>query len=189
MDKMPTVDLSEPSWNVDEGRIWFFGPITMKNVSLAIQGIHSLNDLEDPPPIQLHMATDGGEDDPCFALYDAITLCPIPVHFYGWGGVHSAGTIIMQACKRRILTPSCTCLIHEGSSSMEGTFSNVRAEVRVEDYRAERMWEIYHNRVLEVHPEMSKEALQTAYAQDRYLTALEMVQLGLADHIATTLPV
>ena len=69
-------------------------------------------DKQSNEQITIYWNSPGGDWFRGMAIYDVIMGLRSKVTMVGFGMVRSMGTIIMQACKERLLAPNCDFLIH-----------------------------------------------------------------------------
>lgn len=76
-------------------------------------------------PIFLPLFSYGGEADPCFALISLIRISKTPIYTINMGVAASAGALIFLAGHKRFAMDGSSLLIHQGSSSISGTGTQV----------------------------------------------------------------
>lgn len=155
----------------------------------AIKGLHIL-DSQNANPITILMYNPGGCVRSGFAIYDAIKSCKSHVTIKCYGECSSMGTVILQAADERILAPHITFLIHIGTSAFpEDHFKNVKSafkwDIILDDYACD----IYLEKIKQKHPEYTRQQLNSTLSFDKYLTAEEAIDLGLADKILPLAPI
>src|SRR3989338_4675424 len=146
--------------------------------SYFLKGMNLLNSLN-TKKITLILNCPGGPVENGFLIYDSITTSKSPVDVRVYGEAASMGTIIMQACRNRSLSPNSTLMIHDGSISVQN--SPIRSTVNFAEFverRLERRYEIYEKRT-----GLPKKFWKEEFSHDRFMTAEEAVKLKLADGI------
>ena len=110
-----------------------------------IKNIHILELLGDKP-IKVLINCPGGSVTSGMAIYDALKASKCQTVGYVYGEASSMGSVILQACTRRIAMPSSYFLLHDGETSVSGNLRDV--EARVEADRKERLhcYRIYAQR-------------------------------------------
>ena len=85
-------------------------------------------DGESHEPIRLFVDTPGGDADAGYAIFDMIRFVGSPVNTISNGLTASAGVIVTLAApkERRFSLPSSRWLIHQPSSGMFGTASDIK---------------------------------------------------------------
>lgn len=79
----------------------------------------------EPPPIKLHIQSNGGTLLHAIYLMDFIHNMKTPVYTYIDGYAASAATIISIAGKKRFMTENSVMLIHQLSSGAEGKYNEM----------------------------------------------------------------
>ena len=126
----------------------------------------------------------GGEWSIGLAMYDAICNCKNEIYATFYGECTSMSTILLQACDKRILSPNCRMMIHEGVEGIpEDTVRNVLAGAKETKYTLDLMYNIYLKRIKEKKPRYTSDKLESKIGVDTYLSAIESIELGLADSI------
>jgi ATP-dependent protease ClpP protease subunit len=70
--------------------------------------------------IRIVLNSEGGEEQPGYAIYDAITMCRNKVIIEAYGSVMSIAAAIFQAADVRRISPNAVFMIHNGSVDTEG---------------------------------------------------------------------
>lgn len=154
------------------------GDFTWVSCENAVRGLHRLADINPKKPIELHMASYGGDPYMMLGLYDAIQDCPCQVKFFGRGRIASAATWIMAGCDERYLYPNTTVMIHDGSDGTDGKHTDVQIDAKEGKRLQERLDELYKE-----NSHMPVMFYRDILQRDVYLTAEEAVLLGLADKV------
>lgn len=132
-------------------------------------------------PIVVHMNNLGGDWYHGMAMYDAIRASTSHVYGICWGHAMSMGSIIIQACDSRIVSPHCTFMIHDGTEEISGTSKAVEAWAKHAAITRRIMYQIYHRRMRAMKPRITLKKIEEMCSHDTILTADEAVNLGLAD--------
>jgi ATP-dependent Clp protease, protease subunit len=134
-------------------------------------------------PITIIMNNIGGDPNHGLAIYDAIKACKTVVTIKVFGNASSMGSIILQAAKKRIMSPNSVQLIHYGDLSLNN-HAKVAYKYADENKRLDKWMEkMYLSKIQAKHPNYTMAELQKLLAHDTFLTAQESVRLGLADKI------
>lgn len=176
-------------WGFDrERRTIYIGPLTVDSngeekdldaavAELAIKGIHALS--RSKRPIKVILNSDGGDYYHSMAIFDAISCARSPVDIIGTGNVMSMGAVILQAGRKRLLTPNAIVMIHQGYMSLEGmNRSDRRRWSEFEDRLVDRMARMFKKRCGHSASYWNK-----ALRAEQIYTAEEAVEVGLADRI------
>lgn len=144
-------------------------------------------------PIVVHQNTDGGDWYSGMMIYDAIIACQCHVIFIMHGTACSMGSIIPQAADTRIVMPSCTFMVHDGSTSLSGTHKQVQSAAQLEERMRDQMLDIYSSVCVNGHyfqkeqatPKKVREYIITKMneKEDWWLSARETVMFGFADAV------
>jgi len=149
----------------------------------AIKGIHILDLKNRHKVLTILMNNVGGDEYHGLAIYDVIKNCKSKTRIKVYGHAMSMGAWILQAADQRWMSASSTLMIHYGTFEYDGhskdfdqwSKENQRLCALMEDHLLER--------IKEKHPRYTRETLQNLIKFDKFLTAVEAVELGLADKI------
>ncbi|MDD3107076.1 MAG: ATP-dependent Clp protease proteolytic subunit [Bacilli bacterium] len=86
--------------------------------------------VEERVPIRLLLHSYGGSADVCFALISLIKISKTPIYTINMGMAASAGALIFIAGHKRFAMDGSSCLIHQGSNSVEGTAEQILAATK-----------------------------------------------------------
>lgn len=150
--------------------------------SFEIQ-ISTLEYFDDKKPITVTMNNLGGDQYHAMAIYDRIMGSPCQVIMQATGYVMSAGSIILQAADRRLLSRNATVMLHYGTSGSAGHKLDVERWADESKRLRMEMEEIYLGQMVKKDPSMNVEKLRALIQFDLYLDAGKAVKLGLADGI------
>jgi ATP-dependent Clp protease, protease subunit len=156
-------------WEVDD---W--------SASSLIKGLHILEMLNHKP-ITVKWLSYGGDWDAGMGIFDYIKTMKSKVNLHAYGRIRSMGTILLQACNKRILSENCLFLIHYGYAWCESSQKDFEAfaeNLKKDNTTTE---DIYLEQIHKKHPKFTREKLQDLMKYDKYMTAKEAVDLGLAD--------
>jgi ATP-dependent protease ClpP protease subunit len=132
-----------------------------------------------PPPIELHIQSEGGSAFAGIAAYDCIKACKTPVHTYIDGCAASAATLLYLAGKRRYLYNNSFMLIHQISTSvLGGKFEEFKDELKNQEKIMHTVKKIY----LETS-KMSEEELTELMKHDLWMESETIIKNGFADEI------
>lgn len=148
------------------------------NVVTVLRAIQRMVDVTNKKPIELHCYSYGGDVYSALALVDMIEHSGCDFHFYGWGAVMSAATLIMAVCKERQLSENTSVMVHELFSGTEGKATDLHIGTEENMKLQDRMIAIYAR---QSYPDAN--FWETVLRRDLYLTPTEAVRLGLADKI------
>ena len=180
--------------NIDiEKRAIFFCPwqgvegddswgVSDTSVQNMIKGLYLLNQ-SGTQPIKIIWNADGGEWAAGMALYDIIKAISSHITMQCYGRVRSMGTLILQACDKRLLSPNCQFLMHYGDFKVESESRNAIADAMEEKRCNEVMEKIYLDRIKEKHTMFTTRLVKNNMECNQWLTPDDVIILGLADEI------
>ena len=175
------------SIRISNNDIYFYGPITFESCKELHDVLITVdNDLQkftmnfntQSPPINLHIQTGGGSLMDTFYIVDLIDNLKTPVNTYVDGYVASAGSLLSVVGKKRYMTRNSFILIHQLSSSGEGTFNNLDDNMDNLNKFMDTIRDIYLK-----HTKISQEKLDEILNHDLWLTSNECLKYGLIDEI------
>lgn len=148
------------------------------NVTKQMRVLQVNYDLDSPPPIELHICSDGGDVFAAMASFDKILNNPVPIHTYIEGVVASGGTILSVAGGRRYISKNSCMLIHQVSSGLWGNFMQFKDELKNLELIMTLIRTVYLKR-----SKFKTKQLDTLLQHDLFLPAEECLRHGLVDHI------
>lgn len=135
-------------------------------------------------PINMYIKSPGGHVYDGMAVYDIMQYIKCPVHTYVMGWAASMGSFIAQAGEpgHRYLLPSAMTMIHQPSSGTRGKVTDMEIDLKETLRMKQELTQKYvdHN-----SKGTTFEQFALLLDRDKWLTAPEAVELGLADHIVT----
>lgn len=169
---------TEANVNFNERRI-YLGDIDF-DTALEFQKNLTLLEADSKKAITLHIMSSGGSVEAGWAIYDLIKMSKCPIDVVAWGRCNSMATVIMQACRKRFLSPTCNFMIHEGSIEQEGETEhrNTLSFNRSIEIDVKYFYKIYAERT-----GLGVDDLYEIMRSDCYLTAQEAIDLGFADEM------
>ena len=172
---------------VDENKIYFYCQVNEKEVLDLNKTIKKLDQEMQflgirlnisPPPIELHIHSEGGSAFAGIAAYDAIRGCKTPIHTYIDGCAASAATLLFLAGKKRLLNKNSFMLIHQLSTGFVGKHEEMKDELKNQEKIMHTAKKIY----LEAG-NMTEEDLVDLLKHDLWLDSATTLSLGFADEI------
>ncbi len=158
------------------------GEITTESIQNAIKWILYENLDGKGRVLNLYINSTGGDLYEAFALIDVMRNSPHIIRTVGIGAVMSAAFLIF-ACGdkgQRYSANNTSFMCHQFSSGVEAKYHDIKAEMKENEALNTRMVTILKE-VTGLSPSVIKRKLLPA--SDVYLSATEMVDLGIADHI------
>lgn len=138
--------------------------------------------IEQRKPITIYIMSDGGYLSYMWAMVDAMLASQTPIITVNLGVAASAASLIYLAGSKRLMMPSATILIHEGSSEIAGDANKVMDSARVYNKELAKMKEYILARS-NIQPRM----LNKKAKDDWYIDAKECLEYGLCHKIVESL--
>ena len=140
------------------------------------------------PGITIEMSNPGGDAYHMFGIYDRIRRSPLNIAIEVYGYAMSAGSVILQAADKRMITPHATMLLHYGSDGFYGHSHDFQSHAKEAKRINTAMEDIYLGRMnakalADGKKPWTRHRLQEKMRFDWYITAEEAVACGLADEI------
>lgn len=148
----------------------------------AILGLHLL-DMKKDDPITIIMNNPGGDVYHGLAIIDAIGACSNHVTIKVYGMAFSMGAWILQAADERVMAKNSRCLIHYGSTSIEGHSKSATVWAQEEEKINTLMEDAFLTKIKAKHPRFTRKQLHDMLKFDTVFSAQEAVDLGLADKV------
>jgi len=130
------------------------------------------------PPIELYIASEGGEVYSGFTAVDRILSSKIPVDTYVEGIAASAATLLSVVGRRRYIRKNANMLIHQVSSAMWGNYAQFQDEMKNLDLVMSMIKKIYLK-----HTKLKEKDLTELLKHDICLSPEECIKYGLCDEI------
>ncbi len=162
-------------------RIVFIGePVDETLANLVVAQLLHLESEDPEKDIALYVNSPGGSVYAGLAIYDTMQYVACDVQTIGYGTAMSMGALLLAggAAGKRLVLPNARMLIHQPSGGFQGQSTDIEIHAReVLELRA---------RIDEIYAEHTGQAVEQVHAdmeRDRYLTAQQAVDYGLADRI------
>ena len=150
---------------------------------MAVKGLHLLDRIKPDQPLVIVMNNPGGDEYHGLAIYDAIKSCESEVHVKVFGHAMSMGSIILQAADRRIMSPNSRVMLHYGTWGHNDHSQNVYRWAEEGKKFDKWMEDLYLENIKVKKPKYTRAKLKQEIMFDKFLTAQETVDLGLADEV------
>lgn len=160
-----------------DNNIYFIGEINKKNILQLQLQIEKINTL-DFDHINLYIHSQGGDIFAGLAAMDYIKINHIPVHTIICGIAASAAVDLALAGSRRFITENSCVLIHQLSACTEGTYEQLKDEMK----NNEKLMEI-GKRIIIKHTSFTEKQLDELLKRDLYLSAGECLKYNIVDEI------
>lgn len=173
---------------VDENKIYFYSNIGDKEV-LELNKIIKRLDKEmqvlgitlniPPPPIELHIHSEGGSAFAGLAAYDIIRTAKSPVYTYIDGCAASAATLLFLAGKKRFVHKNSFMLIHQLSATvLGGKYEEFKDELKNQEKIMHTVKNIYLEK-----GKLVEDQLTDLMKHDLWLDSETVIKYGFADEI------
>jgi ATP-dependent Clp endopeptidase proteolytic subunit ClpP len=172
---------------VEDNKIFFYCPVGTKEV-LELNKVLSRLDTAmqiaalqlniQPPPIELHIHSEGGSVFSGLAAMDFILRCKTPIHTYIDGNAASAATFMSVAGKKRFISKNSFILIHQLSTFAHGKFDEFKDEIRNLELLMDTIKRFYKE-----HTKMTEEQISELLKHDLWLDSKTALEYGLVDEI------
>jgi ATP-dependent Clp protease protease subunit len=162
-------------------RVVFLGsPIDDDVANLVIAQLIHLEADDPDKDISLYVNSPGGVVYAGLAIYDAMQFIRCDVQTICCGVAMSMGSLVLAGGTpgKRAVLPNSRILIHQPSGGFQGQSTDIEIHARETLALRERLEEIYTE-----HTGQRRERVHDDMERDRYFTAQEAVDYGLADRI------
>jgi ATP-dependent Clp protease, protease subunit len=168
---------------LDEHVFYLSGEIDTDTIDRCIKWLIYENlDRRENKVLTLYINSTGGDLYQAFALIDIINNSQHPVRTIGIGAVMSAAFLIFAAGSQgeRYAARNCSFMIHQYHETLEGKHHDLKATMRDGELCNQKMIDILKDASGMTAAKVRSKLLP---ASDVYLTADEVVQYNIADHI------
>lgn len=169
---------------LESGVYFLNGEIDEDSVGDCIKWIiyENLDTSHKDKMLTLYVNSTGGDLYQAFALVDVMRSSKRTIRTVGIGAVMSAAFLIFASGARgqRLASANTSFMCHQFTSGTEGKYHDIKAEMKENELLNEKMVNILKE-ATGLAPSVIKKKLLPA--SDVYLTADEVVELGVADNI------
>lgn len=162
-------------------RIFLQGDVETDTIAIAIRGMYLMS-YNSKEPIDLYVASYGGDIDQTFALHDVTRTIKVPVHTTALGICMSAAPFLVACGQQgeRYASENCEFMLHTATLEVDGQMLNMEGTVAATKRRCERM-----DRLLAKYTKMPYRHWSkfTNSSIDHYFGAEKALEWGLIDHI------
>lgn len=159
-------------------KITIISDINEKLVKKVFKRLDEFLDESTTEPIEIDLCSLGGNAYDGLALYSRLRSCPAPIIVNAYGVVMSAATIIFAAGDVRNAAEDCWFMFHDSADKVSGPVGAIIAKA-AQLGAEEDQWAA----ILEQSSKTPKETWRMLSKRTSFLTAAEVLQLGLADNI------
>ena len=163
---------------------YLFGEIDEDNIAECVKWILFENSDPKEKTLTLYINSTGGDLYSAFALIDVMRNSQHPVRTIAIGSAMSAAFLIFAAGHKgeRYASRNTSFMCHQYSDNIFGKHHDIKASIKDGDLMNSKMVNLL---VENSNLTASKVRAKLLNASDVYLTASELLKLGLADHIFT----
>lgn len=167
---------------LDNHTHFLVGEIDEDIVNACIKWITYENLDSKEKTLTLYINSTGGDLYQCFALIDVIQSSEHPIRVIGIGAVMSAAFLIFASGTKgeRYAARNTSFMCHQFTSGTDAKYHDIKAEMKEHDSLNTKMVNILKE-ATGLPPHKVKAKLLPA--SDVYLTAEEVIELGVADYI------
>jgi ATP-dependent Clp protease protease subunit len=186
--KIISIEKSNNDNSVTGNKIYFYQDVSrdtiltlnrqIDDVSRQLKNIQFTYNLPEPPPIELHFCSDGGDVFAAMSIVDKIANSKVPIHTYCEGVVASATTLLSVVGQKRFITERSCMLIHQVSSGLWGNYMEFKDEIK----NLELVMSLIRGVYLK-HTKYSGTELDEILTHDLYLSSEQCLKMGLVDSI------
>ena len=165
-------------------RIVFIGqPVDDQIANLAVAQLLHLQAEDPDKDISMYINSPGGVIYSGLAIYDTMQYVKPDVSTICFGMAMSMGSLLLAggAPGKRLVLPNARVLIHQPSGGFEGQSSDIQIHAQEVLNLRKRVDEIYAH-----HTGQDLERVHDDMERDRFFTAEEAVEYGLADRVIET---
>lgn len=132
--------------------------------------------------LTLYINSTGGSLTDAFALIDVMRSSPFVVRTIGIGNVMSAAFMIFAAGDKghRFISKNTSSMCHQFTDSVDSKYHDIKAAMKESEFLNERMIKILLETTGLPRAKIKSKLLGPS---DIYLSAEEMIEFGVADHI------
>lgn len=186
--KIISIEKSNPDSSPQGNKIYYYTDVSRESIlnlnrqidelTKQMKNVQFTYNLPEPPAIEIHLCSDGGDIFAAMASVDKIIDNPVPVDTYCEGLVASAATLLSAVGRKRYITKSSCMLVHQVSSGLWGNYMQFKDEIK--------NLELIMNMIKGVYLKKTKfdnSELEDLLSHDLYLNAEKCLEYGLVDAI------
>ncbi len=142
-----------------------------------------MDESDDSAPINLYINSPGGDVDAGFAIFDMVRFISAPVRCISVGLTASAAVVILLSAgkKNRFSLPNSRFLMHQPSTGVRGTTSDIKIEATEIVKMREKI-----NRLIALETGQSPEKVEKDTTRNYWIGAEEALNYGLISKVIST---
>lgn len=160
--------------------IWVAGIIDNKDFFVTFTKRYSelMSKTKPEEVITVFINSPGGETNTALGIYDLLEKCNRNTVGIVSGIAHSGASLILQACRKRLMTPNSHLMLHKSTVQVKNSVENAQSALDTFRKLDERFYSIYASRA---GRQVSKIA-EMAH-KDKYFDAQAALEANLIDEI------
>lgn len=135
-------------------------------------------DLISPPPIEIHICSDGGDVFAAMSSVDKINNNAVPIYTYIEGVAASAATLLSVCGHKRFISKNSVMLIHSVSSGLWGNYMAFKEELQNLDLIMTLIKSVYLKK-----SKFKEKELDEVLKHDLFMNSSKCLKMGLVDII------
>jgi ATP-dependent protease ClpP protease subunit len=142
--------------------------INEESVNKLIYDINKINKLDNPTPILIHIACDGGEINEGYRLLSIFDTSKVPIATIIDNYSFSAATFLSITCPYRLMTKEAFCLLHDYSVTFKQEITVNKTDV----FNLTTHFDSYFNNIIDIYlkkTSIKREELVELLQHDIYL--------------------
>jgi len=163
--------------------VFLFGEVDQEAASDIVPRLLVMNSLGQEP-IKLYINSPGGEISAGMAIYDTMCFIEAPVYTICIGQAASMAAWILAAgaTGNRLASENSQIMIHQGRTTLGGTLSDIRVNMREFDKVEQRLI-----RILARHTGKEEDFIAKVIERDYWMTPQEAMEFGIIDRVVTSI--
>jgi ATP-dependent Clp protease protease subunit len=137
-------------------------------------------DKEKEKPVKIEISSYGGSVYDMLGIIDRIKASPCQVVTRGFGKIMSAATFILAAGDERFIGAHSWVMVHEMSDVVKGKMSDLRNDMQHNERLQKQLFSMYESLS---EGKLTAKKWAKLCEKDHYISASEVLELGLIDHV------
>ena len=169
---------------LDDRVIMLMTPVNNISMTSVISQLLYLNVKDPSSPIHLYISSPGGSVLDGYGIIDTMNLIEAPVYTYTIGLAASMGALIFLNGTNRYMLPHSELMLHQPLGGVSGQASDI-------EITANRIIKMKKdiNEMIATRCNLALEEVEKFTDRDRYFSATEAIEYGLADEIISKIEV
>ena len=169
---------------LDDRVIMLMTPVNNISMTSVISQLLYLNVKDSKKPIHLYISSPGGSVLDGYGIIDTMNLIEAPVYTYTIGLAASMGALIFLNGTNRYMLPHSELMLHQPLGGVSGQASDI-------EITANRIIKMKKdiNEMIATRCNLALEEVEKFTDRDRYFSATEAIEYGLADEIISKIEV